>query len=944
MSIKCKLTDIETYLNTFNSHFDILCFSETFIKPNEIKTILLEGYELASHFSRRRHCRGGVCIFVKKSLKYQNLDWIEDYSSEKIVECCGISIAELNLKLICIYRPPKSNLNVFYDTLEKILSKVTRKVKNVNKKIVLVGDFNINILEKSNNSNLFISTLKTFNMKCTITEATRVTANSQTCIDNIITNAKKYESIVLHSGLSDHTGQLIKLPCSTGFIIKYWFENIKQIDLNLEIFVKYISQISFSEVYDEHADVNRSYDTFLDIFQMIHDLCFPITKIKVTHKRKPNWKTRGIAKSCQRKRFLYLNIQKNRSADNIDHYKLYKRKLKANIRCSKRLANMRYMSRSSNKTKATWGLIKLHTSPSNDIKQTIDSIKINHNTITNQSDIANLLNRLYVTQNVDNSMNSTYNISFKSISNSIFLTPADEDEIISIVKKLKNKKSSGADGISMKVIKACIIFIAKPLSYLVNKMFETGRFPDKLKLSIVKPLHKKGSKDNPDNYRPIALLPAFSKIFERALYNRLTKFINKNNILNTNQFGFREGKSTTMAVFSTLDKVWDSLNKKKECIGLLLDMSKAFDCVVPSILLKQLYAIGIRGIAYELFQSYFQNRLQSIMLSHYNESTKTVEGIQSHYMSTLLGVPQGSILGPLMFLIYINEMPNLTQHHCVLFADDATVLLVNDNLSFSDFKLEVKNTLNVLMTWLESVNLKTNLTKTQLIQFKHYNAKSLDLDICVNGIQINKVQAANFLGMSLDEHLNWKTHLEKINNKIASCCYALSVLIDVSSVEVARSAYYGNIYPLLTYGIIFWGNSVLVNSTFVLQKRSLRVIYNMKSDDTLRPIFKGKKYLTLTGIYILELCLFVKNNPHLYPRKSEMRTRKTHMRGHDDLHLPTVKTRIFEKSTLVSSIRVFNHLPKYIQSLYGNEFKTTLKKWLIDCVFYDLNEFFEMMT
>lgn len=293
-----------------------------------------------------------------------------------------------------------------------------------------------------------------------------------------------------------------------------------------------------------------------------------------------------------------------------------------------------------------------------------------------------------------------------------------------------------------------------------------------------------------------------------------------------------------------------------------------------------------------------------------------------------------------MFLKYINELPSLIKHLAILYADDATILFVKREQNDSDYNDTITSTLKTLIDWLSTLNLQTNISKTKIMQFHNYKATPIDLNINIAGSSVVEVCQTDFLGVTLDTNLNWKSHLANVDSKISSQCYALSVLVDVASIEVAKNAYYGNIYPLLTYGVIFWGNSVNVKQTFILQKRCLRIIYSKKSDESLRQLFKDKQFLTLTGIYILEICLFVRHNKSLFKNKSDARSRKNTMRGNDYLFKPRTNCTIYEKSTFISAINIYNLLPKNITDIPCNkQFKIYLKKWLLNNVFYDLNEF-----
>lgn len=934
--IKSKIDQLE--ILTCERNIDICCFSETFLKNHESETVQLEGYIKAAHFSRKKVCRGGVCIYVKNQISYNKLDWINEMSIEKHFECCGITVSDLNYTVVCVYRTPGSNLNLFIQCFENLLHKLTLRTRAIPKKVLILGDFNINLLERNNKSELFINTINFFNLHPTITEATRITAHSQTCIDNILTNIKRYKTEVLNVGISDHTAQLISVTSNLSFKEKYWFSERRKVDLYLNIFLKYLSQINFSEVF-KYDEPNKAYSEFIELYSLIFKLCIPLEKVKITYKKRPNWKTSGIKIASKNKRRIYLQTQKEKNNQKLGEYKMYCKTLKKVICTSRKISNIRYINRSTNKSKATWGIIKQHTSSNNNIKTTVESINMNGTNIVEPSTIASIMNKHFIELNkTSDNNNKPQQKCLNQNCKTIFMHPVTIQEVKNIVKELKNKKSTGHDGISMQLIKSSIDYIAEPLVYIINLSIETGCFPNDLKKALVKPLYKKGSKKQIENYRPIAILPSFSKLFEKIIYNRIILFLDSTNSLNTNQFGFRKKKNTSLAIFKVLKQVWEEINNKKTGVALFLDLSRAFDCVVHKILLSKLEAAGIRGTALTLLESYLSNRSQSTVLEVYNRNSKTVEQEQSDFQNIVLGVPQGSILGPLLFLVYINELPLITKHLCVMFADDATIFIPQTDKY--NFQSEVNNTLDTVTNWLKEINLQVNIEKTKVMQFKNYKMSSLNLDIKIKGSPVVKTNETIFLGVTLDSHLNWKAHINKINNKMSKYCYALSILSRVSSKHIATNAYYGYIYPQLSYGIIFWGNSGNVQSTFIMQKRCLRNIFNLETTDSLRNIFKEYKFLTVTGIYILEICTFVKNNAEHFFAVQSSRLSNLRNKHKFNICVPQSNNTMYYKSSFVSAVRIYNHLSPDLKSLNGNKFKYNLKEWLISKVHYSLSEFY----
>lgn len=339
-------------------------------------------------------------------------------------------------------------------------------------------------------------------------------------------------------GISDHTAQFIYIPVDKAFKERFWFIYKRNVKKNLVIFQKYISQVSFSEVFTIN-DANCAYDKFSEIFTLILNLCIPIERNRISYKKDNKWITKGLLISCKNKRIMYRNYRNAKCENYTNFYKRYCKILKNISKASKKLTNINYINNSDNKSKASWDIIRRNTSQSNNIRTTVDYIKINDDTIEEPHLIAEHMNNSFTHSNKINDP-SSYTPTETRNPNSIFFTPVTEDEINTIVKKTKNSHSESFDGISSFMIKATISYISKPLVYLINLSLENGCFPDTLKQSLIKPLHKKGNKYNIDNYRPIALLSGISKIYEKVINNRTVTFINKNKILHPNQFGFQK--------------------------------------------------------------------------------------------------------------------------------------------------------------------------------------------------------------------------------------------------------------------------------------------------------------------------------------------------------------------------------------------------------------------
>ena len=288
---------------------------------------------------------------------------------------------------------------------------------------------------------------------------------------------------------------------------------------------------------------------------------------------------------------------------------------------------------------------------------------------------------------------------------SIFLKPASLSEVRTTFNNLKNSNSCGHDNISTKIVKMSSQYIALPIQHILNHCFKTGRFPDTLKIAKVICLHKKGDTSLPSNYRPISILSVFSKIFERLLANRIICFLENNCILHKYQHGFRENRSTSTALSNILHYIYSNMDSGNKVIALFLDLSKAFDCVDHGVLLLKLEHYGLRGPCLEMLKSYLTNRYQFVECS----------GVKSRKLPLEAGVPQGSVLGPLLFLLYINDIHEHISTYFCAFADDVTLLC--SCKSIEEVAYHLTTNLTMLSQYFCNNMLVLNKDKTFCLQF-----------------------------------------------------------------------------------------------------------------------------------------------------------------------------------------------------------------------------------
>ena len=339
----------------------------------------------------------------------------------------------------------------------------------------------------------------------------------------------------------------------------------------------------------------------------------------------------------------------------------------------------------------------------------------------------------------------------KSIQNSIVIVNISCLEVERVISSLKNS-SAGWDEIPTFVAKKCVYSYLKPLNYSINRSFTEGVFPEELKLARVVPILKAGDPSQIAKYRPISVLTFFSKVFEKIMYNCIKKFMDDNHVFYEHQYGFRQKHS----IITLVDKIITSLDKGNIVILVFLDLKKAFDTVDHHILLKKLYAYGIRGHIIKWFESYLYDRSQYVIYNNEYSETHPIK----------CGVPQGSTLGPLLFIIYVNDICNISNFlFNIMYADDTSVLLSGDDLK--DLTCLLNKELELLFIWLKSNKLSLNTQKTFYMLFHRARIKGNNLVVKINDSVLNRVNNMKYLGVIVDHKLKWCEHISYVKNKVS---------------------------------------------------------------------------------------------------------------------------------------------------------------------------------
>ena len=853
--------DVITNLQKQNIHLDfILC--EIFLHIGKEGLLNLPGYTFVSK-SRVKMTRGGVAIYIRDGIEFKSRSDL-DVFIEGQFESLFIEAKISNMKYIVggIYRVPSSDANLSDEHYDAILSNL-KDVDNV----IIGTDQNFDLLkiETHRQASELLDALLSNTFVPTITKPTRITHSSATLIDNIYIKYNKNTTInsaILVSDISDHfpvfcTVTNLKAKSNERKALEFY--NRKFTDYALNKIQEAITTTDWDHC--NYLSIDNACKQFIEKLNNIIDCYAPLKKVIIPHKsiiRNP-WVTKGLLKSSHTCAKLHQrSVRKSKTDTTYKKYIKYRNIYNRLKRKAKQNYYADLFDEYKYDMKKTWKIINSTIGKRNNKTDHTKEFKHNNIVINNPNEIANTFCEYFteIGPKFANDIppprnNSNYYLRIKKHRNpkSLFLTPTDPTEVLSILKELKSKNSAGHDTISTKFIKDIGPSICAPLSIIINRSLETGVMPDTLKIAKVIPIYKAKSHDEFSNYRPISLLPSISKIVEKIIHKRLSLFLEQNNILYSNQYGFRAKRSTIDAITKLTTDVAISLEEKESVLAVFLDLSKAFDTIDHAILLNKLEFYGIRGQALEWFHSYLYDRKQFV---HYN-------GEDSDMKTIRCGVPQGSVLGPLLFIIYTNDLPDILQMSTsILFADDTTIYQSSTNIPdlYSNMNIELNN----LTDWFGANKLSLNISKTNYMLFSNVLANnSNNMELKLGNTIISKCNNVKFLGVYIDSKLKWDEHINRTKLKISKSFFALNKTKHILPRKNLISLYYTLVYPHLMYGITLWGAAydIYINKLCVAQKKIIRIIAGAQYNAHTDPLFKKFNILKLSDIYKLQISKYV---------------------------------------------------------------------------------------
>lgn len=913
------------YLSLLSSNYDldVITVAEHWIKNADSAYVMIPGFVNASFYCRPNRLHGGAAIFIKENIEFKELTYIKDLSVEMTCEITAIELVKDRLTILSIYRPYNNDISFFNNFMTCLYNVLCCVFKNSHN-IILCADFNVQFNTGHSFEIELTNLLYCFGLTLTISDITRPGLfGVGSCIDNVVTDIhqSRWQSKVVHTILSDHNGILFSTRFLEGskrnVIVNKILVRVVN-DINVHHFMQLLCSVSWFEVYSL-KETNDKFKKFLDLFLWAVNGAFPLVKLrnKSGSKADNRWyndELRLIKEQCDN---LY-SLCKSLGTDSLrERYRDTKRLYKATLKQTKVAYYSKIIDNAQNKNKTLWKITN-SLSSNNNCKEASTSNKITPNSFNDFFiDNVNL-----VSKNVPNSKTSSSSY-LKNVPRPTVGFYFKEVSVENVYKKiigLSNSTCLDIYGLNSYILKISANVVCEVLTYLFNEcLINNCIFPILLKSIKVIPVFKKGDKNAENNYRPISIVPIVSKLFESLLHDQLSCHLETLNIFTDKQFGFRPKRSTSNAVMRLVDNVVNNLENGSNVAFRSFDMSKAFDTVKHNVLTNKLEFYRFSPDSVKLIESYLSLRTQFVFK----------EGSSSKGRHVEYGVPQGSILGPILFNLYINDLPvNIDNIHSdgTLFADDFGLKISCKN------KTELCNNMAISTTlvedWCAANNLSLNSNKICDLFFS-FN-RSITNDTAHNPLK--------FLGLWLDPNLNWHTHVDYISNRLAKGIYMLRRLRESINIDVLLKVYYAQIQSLISYGILLWGYSSYCKKLFILQKKAIRIICSAPFLASCRPLFIQLRVLTLPSLFVFFAISYVYDHKQEFKINSDVHQHDT--RNKNKLRLQSYHFSSSQKNWRFITTRLFNSVPYAIKVLPSKSFKEMLKNVLVSECIYNVDDFY----
>ena len=923
-SFDSKNDEFSAFLDEIKLKPQILILTETWFAPLTCREII--GYK-AYHCTRTGdNHRGGVSVYILESLNLSCLHFSCKVKPD--LEHVRIILKPNNenrkkIEIVAAYRPPyRTMLDDFFRSLESIMNRL-----GPNNDQIIAGDFNICGTVRNPLLDKYLDLMRSYNFMPHISKITRPNPHgSDSLIDHIWSNfGFSFQSGVFNEiAISDHFINFVFLPIETSTSRKkISFRDHSETNI-LKMIDRLMNFKLFFPLLTATLDSNSKFNLFHDELERIYQSCCPIKTKEISMNRlKKPWLSQQLLDDIRVKYELF-NRYRN-GLIQYDQFLNYKKELQKKINIARKNYYLYKFENCRGDSSSTWKL-------TNNILGRKNKSKIPHalihddDEVTDCKKMCNIFNHYFVNvgQNLasaiqNNNINPINYLGERCLNTFSFMATTPQ-EIFNTIKTFDNKKSS-INTVPTFIIKKVSHIISPLLSEIFNQCINEGTFPDKLKTGRVTPLYKEGNVAEVSNYRPITSLSVFSKLFEKLVHKRMTSFISRFNLIKPNQFGFQKNKCTSDAILEFLENVNDSFNENKYYLAIFLDFSKAFDTICHDILLKKLEHMGFRGPIYHWIKSFLSNRKQFVHIGDSSSAT----------LDTKMGVPQGSTLGPLLFILYINDMSNTIQNlNIVHFADDSTIHTpLNRNMNITP---QINTNLSHINRWLSANKLHLNIGKTKYMILS-IKEKPQDLNLNIGNSCIERTAVQKFLGIYIDDRINFGEHTSKISTKLSRGVGILRKMKQIVPRNVLKQLFYAFIYSKFTYGITCYGSAYQnqIQRLKNLIRRALKLVVN---SETLTPeICRNERLFDFEMAYnyfcSINMYRIIKLNSHeflaakilSYQTNHSHETRSVH---NQNLNRPFYRKSKCQRSFLYNAVDIWNELPPHIKTV--QEDLTSFKK------------------
>lgn len=872
-------SDLLLALQALGVSYDIIALTETWISEEQAKLYHIHGYKLFIRARVDGRKSGGVILYVRNEIKVIESRKVEITTADMLYLKIRLSDTHAQVEnsgiitLLLIYRDCSQSRTKFTRTLTPI-------IENNEKNIILLGDINIDILDSEESAH-YLNTLESLGFESIQNQPTR----DSSCLDHVFcrSDQMRAKATILDFQISDHSMIKVEVNMGEGRSSNNDVGK-KEIDiLNEKKLIEYLIKEDWSWVNKivDQDNVNTKFDKLFTQIQSCRKRATKIVKLKNKKKRQP-WATRELIALASEKSAAY----KIHRAD--PHNIVLKNKfqeISTRVKREKRKALTQHydslLDENFDNPKEYWKIV-------NGVRgvkfQEISQIKLRGEELVLVNDEP---------EKVAEEFNAYFNkVPEKLLRKNKFnlreaMTKVDENDLIAVnedrcemgdlktlnlvyndvekaIMNLKNKKSAGHDGISAYVVKQLPKLFAKILTPLFNLSLKQGVFPGFLKVTEIVPVYKSGGKEFVENYRPISILSVFAKILENCVHEKIHNYLEHTDYFAPRQFGFLRGKSTDTALYEHITQVTESVENNKATVALYLDLAKAFDTVNHKILIRKLVNAGIRGSVIRWLMSYLENRKHRVKIKNARSSELTLE----------IGVPQGSVLGPLLFIVYINDLFSLPLWAEIMgFADDTSLLY--SAATAGEVMVQFEHDMGLLLPWFRKNFLHLNTGKCKKIIYGYKTpvwARSIEMKI--NDEVIEEVTEYKYLGLVFDPKLTWTKHSIYVQSKLRKINYLFYHLQKHMSTPHLKRLYVPLYESVFSYGIVHWGACRHIKPIKILQNRVCRTILGHRSVTSEAVIYPQMKVARLEELFRIRLAIFVfKNKHHFQLHNTTLQTR-----------------------------------------------------------------------